>query len=149
MSSFAIVSRLDRAWGANKSEARRYTGGSSAVKTMSSFSILVESNQTGDFRATVLGLPECHAQGATRDAALTNAKAVLTDRLATAELVSIELPPQSDARRVAGNFKDDPQWDEFQAAIVADRQLLDAELAEEYRQLDEAAQQANSGQSAA
>jgi predicted RNase H-like HicB family nuclease len=104
---------------------------------MSSFSILVESNHDGDFRATVLGLPECHAQGATRDAALTNAKAVLTDRLATAELVSIELPPQSAARKMAGNFKVDPQWDEFQAAIVTDRQTLDVELAEEYRQLDQ------------
>ncbi len=116
---------------------------------MSSFSILIENNYDGDFRATVLGLPECHAQGATRDDALSNAKAVLTDRLATAELVSIELMPQSAARRMAGNFKDDPQWDDFQAAIVADRQVLDAELAAEYRQLDAATQPANSGQSAA
>jgi predicted RNase H-like HicB family nuclease len=112
---------------------------------MTSFSILVESNQAGDFRATVLGLPECHAQGATRDDALTNAKAVLTDRLATAELVSIELPPPSAARKMAGNFKDDPQWDEFQAAIIADRQVLDAELAEEYRQIDQVEQPANLG----
>jgi predicted RNase H-like HicB family nuclease len=116
---------------------------------MSSFSILIESNHDGDFRATVLGLPECHAQGATRDDALSNAKAVLTDRLATAELVSIELPPQSAARKMAGNFKDDPQWDEFQAAIVTDRQTLDAELAEEYRQMDKVAQQEHPGQSAA
>jgi predicted RNase H-like HicB family nuclease len=120
---------MSQAW-ANKIWVR-YTGRSSAVKTMSSFSILVESNHEGDFRATVLGLPECYAQGATRDAALTNAKAVLTERLATAELVSIDLSPPSSARRIAGNFKDDPQWDEFQAAIAADRQLLDAELAKE------------------
>jgi predicted RNase H-like HicB family nuclease len=43
---------------------------------MNSFSILAESNHDGDFRATVLGLPECQVQGATRDDALTNAKAV-------------------------------------------------------------------------
>jgi predicted RNase H-like HicB family nuclease len=116
---------------------------------MSSFSILVESNHDGDFRATVLGLPECQAQGTTRDAALTNAKAALTERLTTAELVLIDLSPPSSARRIAGNFKDDPQWDAFQAAIVADRQVLDAELAEEYRQMDQAERPTNSGPAAA
>jgi predicted RNase H-like HicB family nuclease len=111
---------------------------------MGSFSILLESNQDGDFRATVLGLPECHAQGATREVALANAKKLLAERLSTAEIVAIDLQPQSTAQRMAGNFKDDPAWDEFQGAIAVYRQELDAELAEEYRQMDEAEQQINS-----
>lgn len=100
---------------------------------MSSFSILLESNQDGDFRATVLGLPDCQAEGATREAALGNAKKRLAERLATAEIVAIDFQVPSTAQRMAGNFKDDSEWDEFQAAIAAYRQELDAELAEEYR----------------
>jgi predicted RNase H-like HicB family nuclease len=100
---------------------------------MSSFSILLESNHEGNFWATVLGLPECQAQGATRDAALANAKQLLAERLSTAEIVVIDLP--STAQRMAGNFTQDPEWDDFQATIATYRGELDAELLEEYRQI--------------
>jgi predicted RNase H-like HicB family nuclease len=118
---------------------------------MSSFSILLENNQGEDFRATVLGLPECYGQGATREAALANAKQLLAERLSAAEIVAIDLPPKLTAQQMAGNFKDDPSWDEFQAAIAEYRQELDAELEAEYRQMDEAERQQrmSSGQSAA
>jgi predicted RNase H-like HicB family nuclease len=114
---------------------------------MSPFSILLESNHQGDFRATVLGLPECQAQGATRDAALANAKQLLAERLSTAELVVID--PPSTAQRMAGNFKHDPEWEDFQATIATYRAELDAELAQQYRQLDQVDPFQNSGHSAA
>jgi predicted RNase H-like HicB family nuclease len=114
---------------------------------MSSFSILLESNHNGNFQATVLGLPDCHAHGSTREDAITKAKQALTDRLSTAELISVEIPNHSTAQKIAGCFIDDPQWDEFQAAIVDYRQSLDSELAEEYRQMDEADRSLKSGQS--
>jgi predicted RNase H-like HicB family nuclease len=114
---------------------------------MGSFSILLESNYEGNFRATVLGLPECHAQGATRDAALANAKQLLAERLSTAEIVVVD--PQSTAQRMAGNFKHDPEWDDFQATIASYRTELDAELAEEYRRMDQVEPFRNSGHSAA
>ena len=118
---------------------------------MSSFSILLENNQGEDFRATVLGLPECYAQGATRDAALANAKQLLAERLSFAEIVSIDLPPKLTAQQMAGSFKDDLSWDEFQAVIKGYRQELDAELEAEYRQMDEVdrQQRMSSGQFAA
>ena len=52
---------------------------------------------------------------------------------------------------MAGSFKDDLSWDEFQAVIEGYRQELDAELEAEYRQMDEAdrQQRMSSGQSAA
>jgi predicted RNase H-like HicB family nuclease len=112
---------------------------------MSSFSILLESNHNGNYQATVLGLPDCHAHGITREDALTNAKQALTHRLSTAELISVEIPTISTAQQLAGRFIDDPQWDEFQAAIGDYRQSLDAELEEEYRQMDEAEQHLNLG----
>jgi predicted RNase H-like HicB family nuclease len=105
---------------------------------MSSFSILLESNHNGNFQATVLGLPDCHAHGLTREDAITNAKQALTVRLSSAELISVEVPSFSTAQQIAGRFIDDSQWDEFQAAIVDYRQSLDAELAEEYRKMDQA-----------
>jgi predicted RNase H-like HicB family nuclease len=115
---------------------------------MVSFSILLESNHEGDFRATVLSLPECQAQGATRDAALENAKQLLAERLSTAEIIAVDLQsksaPQSAAQRMAGNFQNDPTWDDFQASIATYRQELDAELAAEYRQMNEAEQRGNS-----
>ena len=116
---------------------------------MSSFSILLESNHNGNFQATVLGLPDCYAHGITREDAITNAKQALTDRLSTAELISVEIPSFSTAQQIAGRFIDDDQWDKFQSAIVDYRQSLDAELAEEYRQMDKAEQSLNLGQSAA
>jgi predicted RNase H-like HicB family nuclease len=124
-------------------------GNSSETIAMSSFSILLESNPNGNFQVTILGLPDCHAHGITREDALTNAKQALTDRLSTAELVSIAIPTVSTAQQMAGRFIDDPHWDEFQAAIGDYRQTLDAELAEEYRQMDKAEQPLNLGQSAA
>ncbi len=114
---------------------------------MGSFSILLERNYEGNFRATVLGLPECHAQGPTRDAALANAKQLLAERLSTAEIVVID--PQSTAQQMAGNFKDDLAWDDFQATIATYRAELDAELAQEYRQMDQVEPFRNPGHSAA
>ncbi|WP_302883463.1 hypothetical protein [Kovacikia minuta] len=38
---------------------------------------------------------------------------------------------------MAGLFQDDPQWDDFQAAIASYRREVDAELDAEYRQLDQ------------
>ena len=49
-----------------------------------------------------------------------------------------DFPPKLTAQQMAGSFKDDLSWDEFQAVIEGYRQELDAELAAEYRQMDEA-----------
>jgi predicted RNase H-like HicB family nuclease len=114
---------------------------------MDVISILLE-RQTDGFRASVLGLPNCQAQGSTREAALANVQQALTARLQSAEIVTIPLGT-TVFPKLAGIFKDDPQWDDFQAAIAAHRHTVDAELAAEYAQLDEADRALNPESSAA
>jgi uncharacterized protein (DUF433 family) len=69
--------------------------------------------------------------------------------LEAAEAAIVAIDSQSAAQQMAGNFKDDPEWDDFQATIATYREELDAELAEEYRQMDEAELFGNSGHSGA
>jgi uncharacterized protein (DUF433 family) len=51
---------------------------------------------------------------------------------------------ESEAERMAGDFRNDPTWDDFQASIVAYRSEVDAELELEYRQMDEMERQRGS-----
>jgi predicted RNase H-like HicB family nuclease len=102
---------------------------------METVSILLE-HETYGFRASVLGLPDCQARGATREDALSNVQDELKARLKSAEIVKISLDSPTRSK-LAGIFKDDPQWDEFQAAIAANRKIADAELEAEYLRLDQ------------
>lgn len=103
------------------------------------YDVLIENEKDGSVSATVLGLPDCKAQGATREEALTRLRQLLTARLEKAEIVSLEIePPKAEHpwMKFAGMFKDDPQFDEMLAYIEADRRELDAEMEAYYRQLD-------------
>jgi predicted RNase H-like HicB family nuclease len=101
---------------------------------MEKISILLEHKIEG-FRASILGLPDCQAQGATREDALANVQTVLRSRLASAEIVTV--PFESTAlTQLTGIFKDDPQWDEFQAAMASYRKQQDEELEAEYLQTE-------------
>lgn len=101
---------------------------------MEQISILLE-HKTEGFRASILGLPDCQAQGATREDALANVQTALKSRLESAEIVTVPLEPPT-LSQLTGIFKDDPQWDEFQDAMASYRQRIDAELEAEYLQLD-------------
>lgn len=52
------------------------------------------------------------------------------------EIVSIQLEPSGQSQ-LASIFKNDPQWDEFQAAMNSYRQQLDAELEAEHLLIEE------------
>jgi uncharacterized protein (DUF433 family) len=66
-----------------------------------------------------------------------------------AEVVSVEVQPESEVERMAGDFQNDSTWDDFQASIAAYRAEVDAELELEYRQMDEMDQRQVSEHSAA
>jgi predicted RNase H-like HicB family nuclease len=102
---------------------------------MKTISILLESERDG-FRASVLGLPDCQAEGQTREDALAKVQKVLQLRLETAEIITVPLD-SLPISRLTGIFKDDPQWDEFQDAMASYRQEVDAELEAEYLQADQ------------
>ncbi len=107
--------------------------------TKLNYPVLIESIETGEYRATILGWPECQATAANRDEALTQLRHIVTARLEKAEIVSLEIErplPEHPWMKFAGMFKDDPDFEEVQADIEAYRQELDAEMEAYYRQLD-------------
>ena len=91
---------------------------------------LVENGQQGTYTATVLGLPDCQGQGASREEALARVRHALITRLAHAELVPLEIEsplPEHPWLKFAGMFKDDPLFGEVMADIEAYRRELDAD----------------------
>ena len=103
------------------------------------YDVLIENQEDGRVLATVIGLPDCQAIGATKEEALTRLYERLTERLAKAEIVSMKIEPAKAEHpwmKFAGMFKDDPLFDEVLAYIEADRRELDAEMEEYYRKID-------------
>jgi hypothetical protein len=56
---------------------------------MSSYQVLVEKAADGFLSATVIGVPECTAEGTAKEEALKSARARLKERLARGELLTI------------------------------------------------------------
>ncbi len=83
------------------------------------YQIFVQNQADNSFIAAVIGMPDCIAEGQTREAAIANAKATLQSRLAQGEIVTIEV--EGPNQTVSGNpwlesfgaFKTDPTFDDF------------------------------------
>lgn len=87
------------------------------------YPILVERSR-GGYRATPLSLPEASATAATREEALRAVTEALRTRLATAEIVEVDLaaPHVSPLRETVGLLADDPDMArEISAAAYAAR----------------------------
>jgi hypothetical protein len=104
--------------------------------------ILLEHNSQGNAMiATVLELPNCHAEAPTREQALEELKKQVVARLEKAEILSLELqtlPVQQSENpwmKFAGVFKDDPHFDEVQQSIQDYRREADAQTYELYPEL--------------
>ena len=78
---------------------------------MSSYQVLVERVPDGLFSATVIGVPGCVAEGATKEEALEHASVRLKERLAKGELFTIEVA--NPWLEIHGNLRDDPTFDDF------------------------------------
>ena len=59
-----------------------------------SLTAVIEQETDGKYQAIVLGLPECQAEGNTRDEAIANLNQIVTNRLEKAELISLEIQEQ-------------------------------------------------------
>lgn len=77
--------------------------------------------ENGRYVATLLGAPELRAEGATREAALAQLQALLQERVARGELVSMEVEPKSGVLAIAGKYRDDPTLAEMCAEIYRER----------------------------
>lgn len=103
------------------------------------YNVLIEYESDGKVVATVLGMSECKAYGDTEEVALANLREYLSARLAKAKVVSIRLEPSQEENpwmKLAGKYKDDPQFEAMLEYIEADRRQLDEEMEAYYQQLD-------------
>jgi predicted RNase H-like HicB family nuclease len=94
------------------------------------YQAVVETEEPMGYRATLLGWPNCSAQGGTREAALEALREVVKQRLSRAEIVRIEveLPEKANAwLGFAGMFKDDPLFDQVVEDMESYRREIDAD----------------------
>ncbi|MBS1791774.1 MAG: type II toxin-antitoxin system HicB family antitoxin [Acidobacteria bacterium] len=99
------------------------------------YQVFVQTVANNGFIAAVIGMPDCLAEGHTKEEAIANAKTALQSRLAQGEVVTIEV--EEPIRNASGNpwldsfgaFKDDPTYDDFLEKIAEHRRQLDEEEA--------------------
>lgn len=87
------------------------------------YQVLVETNINNAFVASVIGMPDCVAEGQTKEEAIANAKAALAGRLAQGEVVTIEIEISGDNPwlKIFGRFKNDSTFDDFLSEIENNR----------------------------
>jgi len=93
------------------------------------YNAIVESKDHRGYRATVLGWPNCSANGATKEEALERLREVIRTRVSEGEIVRIDvdLPGSHPWMKFAGMFEDDPMFDQLVEEIEAYRRELDAD----------------------
>lgn len=97
------------------------------------YDVLVRHDPGGHYKATVLGWPDCTAEGLTRQEAIQRAHQALAGLLAEAEIVRIEIEPPRvvpTLTQFAGMWAADDTFDEFKAAMETYRQTVDADEAQ-------------------
>jgi predicted RNase H-like HicB family nuclease len=105
------------------------------------YSVALKQETEAQWTATALGWWNCSAEGATREEALAKLDQVLAEQLAQVEIVQQPLPlPQRENPwlKVAGKYKDDPQFEAVLQHIAAYRRELDADMNVEGFNQDEA-----------
>jgi hypothetical protein len=108
------------------------------------YSVLVEQKE-GGYTAKVWGLPDWQVFAATREEALSKLHSFVKEYLQNVEIVTqkIEVPlSENPWMKIAGKYKNDPQFDDMLADIEAYRRERDAEMEEYYRQMDAEEEQA-------
>jgi hypothetical protein len=90
----------------------------------STYKILLEQTADGRSSATVLELLDCQAIAITPQEAINQVQTRLTERLANAEVISIQIPtpqPQNPWIEFAGMFENDPDFADITRSIRAER----------------------------
>jgi predicted RNase H-like HicB family nuclease len=93
------------------------------------YDVLIENQADGTVKATLLGLPDCQGLGNTETEAIEKLSQSLQTRLKTAKIVTlaIEVPQvvENPWLKIAGKYKDDPQFDQMLEYIEEYRRELD------------------------
>jgi predicted RNase H-like HicB family nuclease len=90
----------------------------------STYKVLLENTPDGQSSATILDFPDCQSTAATAQEAVNQVQNRLTERLATAKIVSIEVPTPLVVNpwiKFSGIYQNDPDFAEIAAVIRAER----------------------------
>lgn len=94
------------------------------------YQAIIEDRKPHGFTATILGWPDCAATGETKDEALSRLREAIHDRVARAEIVSLDIVLPSEGHplsRAFGMFRDDPTFEEFLEDMAEYRREIDTE----------------------
>jgi predicted RNase H-like HicB family nuclease len=109
----------------------------STIAPKLTYDVLIENQEDGTVKATLLSLPECQGLGATKEEALNNLIQLFQAR--KPEIVTLEIEPVKTEHpwmKFAGMFEDDLHFDEVQEYIEEYRRELDAEMEEYYQEIE-------------
>lgn len=105
---------------------------SSSQTTPFPYPVLVEQQAGEHWIAQVIGWTECRAEGTSREAAIAALQKNLSDRLASVEVIYVNLPIQVDPEtehpwmKYAGMYENDPLFEQVLTEIDAYRRELDS-----------------------
>jgi predicted RNase H-like HicB family nuclease len=109
----------------------------------SSYNVLIEYPAEGKVTARILGWPECHAEGTTKEGTLQQLNQILTEQLRDREIVSVDVEvsqPQPQREHPCMKFveqlHENPLLEEVLEFITNSHQEIDEETKEYYRQID-------------
>lgn len=92
------------------------------------YDVMVEQTNGKGYTARLLAWPETVVEAPTREKALQQMRALLLERLAKADIVTLEIQPTEIGHSwapFAGMWADDPSFEEFQAEIQRYRREVD------------------------
>ncbi len=79
---------------------------------------VIEQKTDGKYQAILLGLPECKAEGNTRDEAIANLSHLVTNRLEKAELISLEIQEEKPDRPALTVLIEQKTEGKYQAMVL-------------------------------
>lgn len=79
---------------------------------------VIEQETEGKYQAMVLGLPECQAEGNTREEAIANLNQIVTNRLEKAELISLAIEEQKPDRPALTVLIEQETEGKYQAMVL-------------------------------
>lgn len=90
------------------------------------YTVLIQPQRNGSFEAIIPALPSCRSRGTTEEEALSKLRLSLRELLQRSKITSIELqerkPNAHDPwQEMAGMWREDPTWDEYQRLIKKNR----------------------------
>lgn len=104
------------------------------------YQVLVENGNQNGFVASIIGMPDCRAEGRTEEEAIAGVTTALVNRLSQSRVVTIEVETPQQLRaeeaadqsdnpwlKYAGIFADDPTFDDFLEKIAEYRREVGAE----------------------